>query len=114
MAIQSNDGSSVNLSAFLVDAFLAYANYYVANADIQTLSGKAYPNPALEYVDLTLPKNLGDYTIQIVNMDGHQWQPTITYQSNDAIRLDTRALPVGNYTVLVTNNKQQVVYKIIR
>ena len=113
IAVQSNDGSSTDLSPFMIKAFLLYQNL-VGTKPIQTIAGNAYPNPANHTTTLELPTNLSsNYQVLATDVLGHRLTAKITTHEDIAIKLDVSDWREGIYFVQVLDETQQFVYRIV-
>jgi hypothetical protein len=70
----------------------------VGRSEIQRFSYNLYPNPAQDFLQITLPENVGSLQYQIYNLNGQELQSgTTTGQINVA------ELPKGHYQLVIRN-----------
>jgi len=114
ISIQSNDGTSTDLSAFLIKAYLLYINSLVGNQTITSTLKAAYPNPADNYIQLDLPQHLtADFDIMATDVLGRRLAAKIINQDDQSIKLDISHWPNGQYQISVATPNQRFIYKII-
>ncbi len=113
IAIQSNDGSSADLSAFLIKVYELYINSIVSTPTVTPNIAKSYPNPASNDVVLDLPKGLTDsYHVVASDILGHRLTAKIIRQDNHTIQLDVSHWPKGQYQINVVSDNQRLLFKV--
>ncbi len=113
IAIQSNDGSSTDLSPFLLKGYELYLSSLVANKNIPTTVSKAFPNPANQIVQLELPKGIaGKLNIIASDMLGHRLAAKIVDQDAESVKLDINHWPKGQYFIRLETAERRVVYLV--
>ncbi len=113
IAIQSNDGSSTDLSAFLIKVYELYIDSIVSTPTVTTTIAKSYPNPATNYVVLDLPKGLTDnYHLVASDILGRRLTAKIIRQDNQTIQLDISHWPEGQYQINVVSDNQRLLFKV--
>ncbi len=112
IAVQSNDGTSTDLSAFLGKAYLLYRDL-VETKSVATVAGKSYPNPATETLTIELPESLGaQYELGAADMLGHRLTPKIMSRESNRLELDVRDWAGGIYFIRLWDGARNVVYRV--
>lgn len=115
ISVQSNDGSSTDLSAFLIKAYELYLNSLVGTDAPTTTVGQAYPNPALDIITLNLPQGIdNEYDITASDILGRRLAAKIAQQSKTSIKLDISNWGKGLFHIEIQDKNQRVIYSVVR
>ena len=113
ITVQSNDGSSTDLSAFLIKAYELYIDSLVSNSSVQTTIAQPYPNPAAQFVVLELPQGLSEkYKVVASDILGHRLTAKIVHQDEHSIQLDINRWLQGQYQINVETPSQRYIFKV--
>ena len=87
---------------------------YTATFDRETNPIKLYPNPATTQVQIQIPNDWRDLTMQITNTEGKlYYKSTLNTFETSKVTVDTDTFPNGMYILQLQTQKQTFVTKLI-
>jgi N-acetylneuraminic acid mutarotase len=106
-------GGGAELPSFnFSNSWYAFSPTNAAVLSIKTLSSlAAYPNPTLDFVNLSLPPNLASASVTVQNSIG---ATCLTAEISSNERLDLSSLPVGIYNLEITSGEYHSSQRVVK
>jgi len=108
----SSEYGNINNSFELVDQDTTINVSMVGMNSIIEAGLKIYPNPSKGSVNIELDKEIGEYKIQIIDMQGREVISQYSSQQKNVI--DIHSLSDGIYQIIIQNDKYHHVQKFIK